>query len=652
MRFSINTIPKLDIWAYFYYKKVSTLKKSNAFFLLIVTDIIFTLLSYFLALILRFDGFIPELEIYNALSIMAIIVPVFFLFSISFKCYKKVWKFSGYHEIARQAAVSLLTCTVLFLLKIIGLYNISISVIILFGIFIFLLTTATRVSSIFINKTKNGSCFNKNNVTNVLVVGAGKSGALLIKQIKEYNNNDFSVLACVDDDPKKKNKNIFGVKVCGTCNDIKRTVRKNRINLIIIALPTADTKTIRKIYQKCVITDVNVKILKRNSNIEQIMNEEDFEIGSVLKEVCIEDLLFRDRIDSAPKEVKEYLHGKTVLVTGGAGSIGSELCRQALDNKCKKLIIFDISENGLFELNEEFKKKYSEERYELVLGSIRDKDCIDNIFSKYRPKLVFHAAAHKHVPMVELNPFEAVKNNIIGTMNVIDISKKYKVEKFILISTDKAVNPTSVMGASKRVAELIVKVENSPKTEMASVRFGNVLGSQGSVVPLFNKQIAQGGPVTITDPEMVRFFMTIPEAVSLVQTAAAFAKGGETFVLDMGMPIKIYDLACDLIRLSGHQPNEEIDIVYTGLRPGEKLFEELSLDSESIDVTSNSKIFVMRSNEINQIELYRNINSIIEYTKNGQDPDVIHKLIFNTIKEGKGLSKSQEVEFTAESFNY
>lgn len=628
------------------------MKKSNAFFLLIVTDIIFTLLSYFLALILRFDGIIPEPEIYNALSIMAIIVPVFFLFSISFKCYKKVWKFSGYHEIARQAAVSLLTCTVIFLLKIIGLYNISVSVIILFGIFVFLLTTATRVSSVFINKTKNGSCFNKSNVTNVLVVGAGKSGALLIKQIKEYNNNDFSVLACVDDDPKKKNKNIFGVKVCGTCNDIKKTVRKNRINLIIIALPTADTKTIRKIYHKCVIPDVSVKILKRNSNIEQIMNEEDFEIGSVLKEVCIEDLLFRDRIDSAPKEVKEYLHGKTVLVTGGAGSIGSELCRQALDNKCKKLIIFDISENGLFELNEEFKKKYSEERYELVLGSIRDKDCLDNIFSKYRPKLVFHAAAHKHVPMVELNPFEAVKNNIIGTMNVIDISKKYKVEKFILISTDKAVNPTSVMGASKRVAELIVKVENSPKTEMASVRFGNVLGSQGSVVPLFNKQIAQGGPVTITDPEMVRFFMTIPEAVSLVQTAAAFAKGGETFVLDMGRPIKIYDLACDLIRLSGYQPNEEIDIVYTGLRPGEKLFEELSLDSESIDVTSHSKIFVMRSNEINQIELYRNINSIIEYTKNGQDPDVIHKLIFNTIKEGKSPVEAQEVEFTAESFNY
>lgn len=566
------------------------------------------------------------------------------LFSFIFRCYKESNSFTGYLELIRQFCAVLLTCTMLFLLNVIGIFKAPISVLIMFGILTFLLTYSTRAACFFIQKVKTGANpINNKKTSRVLIVGMDSDAPSLIKFIKECSKEDITPVAYVDDTKDKNNIINIGVNEVGTSNDIDKIVKDNDIDRIIIACPSSDCNAIRKMYQKCIFPNVQVKLLLK-SNAVNDLEEEDESLNYIIKDIGIEDMLFYNRVSTTSSEVKDYISGKTVLVTGGAGSIGSELCRQALDNKCKRLIIFDFSENDLFELNEEFKKKYSEERFELVLGSVRDKICVDEIFKKFKPDIVFHAAAHKHVPMIELNPIEAVKNNIVGTMNIIDSCKKYKVSKFILISTDKAVNPTSIMGASKRVAELIVKAENgSSYTEMASVRFGNVLGSQGSVVPLFEKQIAAGGPVTITDPEMVRFFMSIPEAVSLVQTAAVAAKGGETFVLDMGSPIKIYDLACDLIRLHGFEPHEDIDIVYTGLRPGEKLFEELSLENETIDITSNSKIFVMRSEEVNQIALYNNINNILKNIKQEQDLNKIRKLIFDTI-ELNNLNIEADVE--------
>lgn len=610
----------------------ATVRKVIDFFSLIIADIIFFGASFYLALVLRFEGEIPKSIISNINNNMIIVIGTFLLLSLTLNCYNGVWKFTGLYELFRQFAAVVLSCSLLLVFKFSNNFDMPGSVIVITGVLAFIFTSAVRILPRFMRRVKNILGTNQKDASRALIIGAGTSGAVLIKRLKDYSNEVIQPVACVDDDLKKKNMRVCGVRVLGTTDDINKIVQKNKINLIIIALPGVDTPTIRNIYKKCSETGVPVKLFQKVIDIEEFLNGKQ----SALKPVSIEDLLFRDSINVNTNEAEEYLRGKTVLVTGGAGSIGSELSRQALKNNCKKLIIFDISENSLFELNEELKSSYSRTQYELVLGSVRDISYLENIFSKYKPQVVFHAAAHKHVPMIEINPFEAVKNNIIGTKNVIDVCKKYKTSKFILISTDKAVRPTSVMGASKRIAELIVKAENCQQTEMAAVRFGNVLGSNGSVVPLFKNQIAAGGPVTITDPEITRYFMTIPEAVSLVQCAAALAKGGEIFVLDMGVPVKIYDLACDLIRLSGLEPYKDIDIKFTGLRPGEKLYEELSLESESVDATSHSKIFVMRSsNVVNQFSLYRDIADIVSCAREGKDEDRLHSLIFNAIDEEK-----------------
>lgn len=626
-------------------RRVFILRRTYSFLALITTDIIFSALSYYSALFLRYEGAVPATQLGQTATFLPLIVGGFILVSLILGCYNGIWEFTGLYELLRQFLAVVLSCAILFIVKMMGLLEIGNSIIVLDGIMLFMLSSANRILPRIVRRFK--SALDKNHAKRVLIVGAGTSGALIIKRLTDNNKELIYPVACVDDDVKKKNLLICGIRVVGTTEEIKKIVKKYRINEIIIAISPKNRPTIKDIYQKCIATGVSVKLFQNVIDVEEFLEGK----KPRLKEVSIEDLLFRDSVNTHNAQAEEYIRDKTVLVTGGAGSIGSELCRQALKNNCKKLIIFDICENGLFAINEELKQKYSEKRYELTLGSIQDKSRIDEIFAKYKPDVVFHAAAHKHVPMIELNPFEAVKNNIVGTKNVIDACKKYKTSKFILISTDKAVNPTSVMGASKRVAELIVKVENCPQTEMASVRFGNVLGSQGSVVPLFKKQIAAGGPITVTDPEMKRYFMTIPEAVSLVQTAAALAKGGETFVLDMGHPVKIYDLACDLVRLSGLEPNKDINIIFTGLRPGEKLFEELSLENESVDSTSHSKIFIIRSDKINQINLYHDITRIINYTKQGKDPNELHRLIFDTIKEERHLIKA-EANDALKTINY
>jgi FlaA1/EpsC-like NDP-sugar epimerase len=396
------------------------------------------------------------------------------------------------------------------------------------------------------------------------------------------------VVVVVDDDPNKQNRSIVGVKIAGGHESIRQLVRRYRVDEIIIAIPSANRKAIQKIVNECNKTRCKMKILP---GISDLINEK--VSISKLRDVDIEDLLGRDPVQVNLKEISGYLEGKIVLVTGGGGSIGSELCRQIARFKPRKLIALDIYENTVFELYNEIRNAWPNLEFEVVIASVRSRQRMREVFMKYKPHIVFHAAAHKHVPLMESNPKDAVINNIIGTKNMIDLSDEYAVQNFVLISTDKAVNPTNVMGATKRVAEMILQEKSAhSRTSYAAVRFGNVLGSNGSVLPLFRKQIERGGPVTVTHEDITRYFMTIPEAVQLVIQAGAMAKGGEIFILDMGEPVRIMDLAENVIRLSGYVPGVDIDIKVTGLRPGEKLYEELLLDEEGIEKTAHNKIYV------------------------------------------------------------
>lgn len=439
---------------------------------------------------------------------------------------------------------------------------------------------------------------NKDNMKRVLIFGAGEAGqALATKLANNPQNNRIPVVA-IDSDPNLWGQKLGGIPIMNGGNDILvDTIRKYDIDEVIVAIPSATRELLKYVLECCSEEKVNMMRFGTLQDVH-LSDLSNTQIGNI----NLEELLRRDSVDLDMEVVNNFIKDEVVLVTGGVGSIGSEICRQVLGFGCKKLIIFDINENGLFEINNEFKAKFDTSRYETILGSIRDTNRLCEVMEKYNPKIVFHAAAHKHVPMMEINPREAIKNNVFGTLNTCRAAEKYGVKKFILISTDKAVNPTNIMGASKRIAERVIGMMNARNkgTSYAAVRFGNVLGSNGSVVPVFRRQIEAGGPVTVTHPDMRRYFMTIPEAVQLVLEAGAMAKGSETFVLDMGEPVKIYDLACDLIRLYGYEPNTEIKIEFTGLRPGEKLFEEIQLGDEAVEKTSNDKIFIMKSQPENE----------------------------------------------------
>ena len=420
--------------------------------------------------------------------------------------------------------------------------------------------------------------------------------------------------------------------MCGTINDVAHLAQEKHADELIIAIPSATEEQRSEIFQKCLEAHLPVRLFQSMIDMENYLAGD----RKALKEVSIEDLLFRDSVKTDMTPVYAFLKGKTVLVTGGAGSIGSEICRQVLEHGCEKLIIFDIHENGMFALNEELKQRFDRSRYELCMGSVREKHRLEEVFAEWKPEIVFHAAAHKHVPMMEINPAEAVKNNVGGTLHVLQCCADHGVKRFVLISTDKAVNPTNVMGATKRLAELMVQMMNGRGgCEMAAVRFGNVLGSNGSVIPLFKKQIAEGGPVTVTHKDMRRYFMTIPEAVSLVLSAGVLAHGGELFVLDMGKPIRIYDLAETLVRLSGLEPGRDIEIKITGLRPGEKLFEELALDSESVDKTSHQKIFIVHTHRTDHARLALRIDTLLQTAAGQEDSPELRQQLFEAIGEGE-----------------
>ena len=556
---------------------------------LVIADIIALNLAVFLSLYLRFeldvtkvigttylDYALKSAPVYTALGII--------IFAL-FRLYTSLWEYASLDE-----AISIvIACFVTDVVSFIGFkllhWRMPMSFHVLNGILLVVFVLLIRFSYRLIRRNWRHK---SRGAKRTLLIGAGRSGMITLQDIQANTYSDNRIVRVIDDDQTKWGQHLLGVKIVGGRNKIVETVQKYSIEEIIIAIPSATNKQRREIIEICRQTPCKLRILP---SLLQLANGE----VSVkrLRDVQIEDLLGRDSVNVDISEIIGYVTGSTILVTGGGGSIGSELCRQIAPHNPKTLLIFDIYENNAYEIQMELKRRYPELDLVVLIGSVRDRDRLDDIFEQYRPEYVFHAAAHKHVPLMENSPNEAIKNNVFGTLNVARAADEYGAKRMLLISTDKAVNPTNVMGASKRICEMIVQtMNNHSDTEYVAVRFGNVLGSNGSVIPLFRRQIEQGGPVTVTHKDIIRYFMTIPEAVSLVLQAGAYAKGGEIFVLDMGKPVRIDDLARNMIKLSGLEPDVDIQIAYTGLRPGEKLFEELLMDEEGMVKTNNELIYI------------------------------------------------------------
>lgn len=464
--------------------------------------------------------------------------------------------------------------------------------------------------------------------SNVLIIGAGYAGTDIIRIMKQTMSEKYNIVGIIDDNRSKLHCVVNGVKVLGNRNDIARICEEKEVDEIFFAISRINKNRKKQILEKCQETGKKIRILPTTEDI--IKNKNMFQN---LRDVDIEDILGRDPVVLDNKKIGTLIEERTILVTGAGGSIGSELCRQIIKYNPKKLVMFDIYENNLYNIELELKAEYRHIEIVPIIGSVRDIKKLESVFEIYKPYLVFHAAAHKHVPLMENSPLEAIKNNVFGTYNVANCADKFKAKKMILISTDKAVNPTNIMGATKRLCEMIVQVKNkSSKTEYAAVRFGNVLGSNGSVVPLFKKQIAEGGPVTVTHKDIIRYFMTIPEAAQLVLQAMSYAKGGEIFVLDMGEPVKIYDLAVSLIKLSGLEPDIDIPIVFTGLRPGEKLYEELLMKEEGLQKTENQKIYIGELTDLDEkdiLEKLAKLQHLIENEKTSiqEIKEIIHEVV-------------------------
>lgn len=557
-------------------------------YILILVDIVLVNLSYLSALYLRFDSKVPQAEMskysHNAIMITAIYIIIFYLF----KLYKSLWSYASIDEFMLSVGSCIIAdiCCIAYL-KVMGT-RFPYSVSILAGIISILLIGGFRMSFRIYRRYDKSLDLKGCESKKVMIIGAGCAGNMIVKEMKQNKNMNYEPVAFIDDDKYKVGKIISGVKVFGTRQDIVRVAREKQIQMILIAIPSISNKKKKEILDICKKTGCNVKLIP---GIYEILD------GKVtlnkIRDVSMEELLGREPVKLDMGEITGYIKGRVIMITGGGGSIGSELCRQILKFEPKQIIILDDYENNAYELQQEFRRNNVKADVRYVIASVRDRKRLEVVFEKYKPEIVFHAAAHKHVPLMEDNPGEAIKNNIFGTLNLAECADKYNVQRFVMISIDKAVNPTNIMGATKRVCEMIIQsMDKCSKTKFVAVRFGNVLGSNGSVVPLFLKQIKNGGPVTVTHKEINRFFMTIPEAAQLVLQAAAFANGGEIFILDMENPVKIYDLACDLIRLSGFVPNEDIKIDIIGLRPGEKLYEEVLTNEEGLRKTGHNKIFV------------------------------------------------------------
>lgn len=559
--------------------------------LLILADAIFVNLAAFLALYIRleFSWATMTQEVYLE-GVLHACIPATLLsigvFAI-FRIYNSMWEFAGTQELSELALACAASGILYYVCTLMFGYHMPRSFPILLMLILFVLTAFTR----FLLYSFYGGGFNLKKTANrkrTMVIGAGRGASMAIKEFMSSSNSQNLVVCAVDDDKTKHGMRVRGVRVVGGREKIEEAVKKYKVEEIVFCIPSAPGKMRNEILEICSRTGAKLKILPA---LTQLANGE-VSIRQ-MRDVNIDDLLERPQIHTDDSVIAGKIQGKTVLVTGGGGSIGSELCRQVARLNPQKLIIFDIYENNAYYIQQELKRELPNLNFEVLIGSVRDIDRIRYIFDTYRPEVVFHAAAHKHVPLMEDSPGEAIKNNVFGTYNVAKTAGEFGTKQFILISSDKAVNPTNVMGATKRVCEMIVQSMNAYyKTVFIAVRFGNVMGSSGSVIPLFKKQIESGGPVTVTDKRVTRYFMTIPEAVSLILQAGAFAEGGEVFVLDMGEPVRIDDMARKMIRLSGFEPDVDIEIKYIGLRPGEKLYEELLLSGEGIQKTDNDLIYI------------------------------------------------------------
>lgn len=561
--------------------------------MIVIADILAVIIAYGLALLLRFDmrySKIPKLYIEGYLYYIVLASVLLVCCYVIAKLYRSVWSYAGINEILKTCVASIVACVLTGVVFSIAIMRMPISFYLIGWILVFGFTASIRMMYRLLRRMRIKADNSKGNTErqNIMIIGAGAAGLVLLR---EYRNSYYltdKVKIFIDDNAQKWNKYLDGVLIEGGRDKILESVEKYRINKIILAMPSADRKDIRDILEICKETDCQIQTVP---GVYQLVNGE--VNVSKLRNVEIEDLLGRDPIEVNLDEILGYIKGKTVLVTGGGGSIGSEICTQLAEHEVGHLIIFDIYENNAYDIQQKLRWNHPELNLTVLIGSVRNTHRINGVMKKYKPDVVFHAAAHKHVPLMEDSPNEAIKNNVFGTYKTASAAGRNHVKKFVLISTDKAVNPTNIMGASKRMCEMIVQTLNHfYETDFVAVRFGNVLGSNGSVIPLFKKQIAAGGPVTVTHPDIIRYFMTIPEAVSLVLQAGAYAKGGEIFVLDMGEPVKIADLAKNLIRLSGYKLGEDIEIEYTGLRPGEKLYEELLMDEEGLQDTENKMIHI------------------------------------------------------------
>ena len=530
--------------------------------------------------------------------------------------YSCIWINAGAYEFARTIVASISACIVVTLINIIIPNTISVLSNILAGILIMVALIGVRLSLKVLNRIVTYSVADRTNGKyNVLIIGAGDCASTIINEIRKEKSNDYNIIGIIDDDKSKLNTLLNGVKVLGNRDNIVEIVERENIDQILFAIAKINGQEKTTILDICSKTKAKVKVIP---GYYQLL-EEGISINK-MRDVDLRDLIGREEVKLDKSDIEKYIKNKVVLVTGGGGSIGSELCRQIAKFNPKLLLILDIYENNAYDLQNELSYKEPELNKKVIIASVRDKARLSQIISAYKPNIIFHAAAHKHVPLMEDNPSEAIKNNVIGTLNMAQLASQYKVEKFVLISTDKAVNPTNVMGATKRLCEMIVEAvnhERGNKTEFVAVRFGNVLGSNGSVIPLFKRQIKNGGPVTLTHKDITRYFMLIPEAAQLVLQAGAYAKGGEIFVLDMGKPVKIYDLAQNLIRLSGYIPNKDIKIEITGLRPGEKLYEELLMNNDNLTKTAHNKIFIDKPETIPLNKIIKQIDDLLFVAKIG-----------------------------------
>lgn len=613
--------------------------------LLVLLDVISINLSSFLAIWIRFGLEVSEIEPKIVQSVIGSVVintaATVLLFAL-FHLYTSLWRFASIKELAYVLEGCVCSVLVNVLYYFFTYEPINRSYFLLYGTILFMLTCVSRFSYRFLRLLYRSNIHGKH-MRKTMIIGAGEACNVVMKELELSTELDSRICCIIDDDTRKQGTFIHGVKVEGGREQILRCAQKYGINEIILAIPSVSRKEQKKILSICQqVPNCDLKILP---GVYQLVNGE----VSVqkLRNVEIEDLLGREPVRVMTKKIGHYVADKVVMVTGGGGSIGSELCRQIAANGVRQLIIFDIYENNAYDIQQELKRKYPYLDLVVLIGSVRNGRKVNSVFAKYRPDIVYHAAAHKHVPLMEDSPNEAIKNNVFGTYKVALAADKYGTKKFVLISTDKAVNPTNIMGASKRICEMIIQVfNNRSNTEYVAVRFGNVLGSNGSVIPLFKKQIEAGGPVTVTHPDIIRYFMTIPEAVSLVLQAGASAKGGEIFVLDMGQPVKIADLAKNLIHLSGYEVGTDIEIQYTGLRPGEKLYEELLMKEEGLRGTENALIHIGKPLEFAEDEFLKDLEDLYQaaYAETDDMKEIVRKIVptYNLRKED--VARDQKIQ--------